>query len=68
MRHVADVKQAIHAFFHYVSFQEPAYAEQCRRILAIPSKRYERKRAAPTLAPLIDLVDPQPSPADGGVQ
>jgi site-specific recombinase XerD len=35
---------AIHAFFHYVSFQEPAHAEQCRRILAIPGKRYERKR------------------------
>jgi integrase/recombinase XerD len=35
---------AIHAFFHYVSFQEPAYAEQCRRILAIPSKRYERRQ------------------------
>jgi integrase/recombinase XerD len=34
---------AIHAFFQYVSFQEPAYAEQCRRILAIPSKRYERR-------------------------
>ena len=34
---------AIHAFFHYVSFQEPAHAEQCRRILAIPSKRYERR-------------------------
>jgi integrase/recombinase XerD len=37
---------AIHAFFHYVSFQEPAYAEQCRRILAIPSKRYERRLIA----------------------
>jgi site-specific recombinase XerD len=34
---------ALHAFFHYVSFQEPACAEQCRRVLAIPSKRYERK-------------------------
>jgi integrase/recombinase XerD len=34
---------AIHAFFHYVSFQEPACAEQCRRVLAIPSKRYERR-------------------------
>jgi site-specific recombinase XerD len=34
---------AIHAFFHYVSFQEPAHAEQCRRVLAIPSKRYERR-------------------------
>jgi integrase/recombinase XerD len=34
---------AIHSFFHYLSFQEPAYANQCRRILAIPSKRYERR-------------------------
>src|SRR5213593_982970 len=25
------------------SFQEPAYAEQCRRVLAIPSKRYGRR-------------------------
>ncbi len=35
---------AIHSFFHYVSFQEPAYADQCRRVLAIPSKRYERRQ------------------------
>jgi integrase/recombinase XerD len=35
---------AIHAFFQYVSFQEPAYANQCRRVLAIPSKRYERRQ------------------------
>jgi integrase/recombinase XerD len=35
---------AIHSFFHYVSFQEPAHAEQCRRVLAIPSKRYERRQ------------------------
>ena len=34
---------AIHSFFQYVSFQEPAHAEQCRRVLAIPSKRYERR-------------------------
>jgi site-specific recombinase XerD len=34
---------AIHSFFCYVSFQEPSYADLCRRILAIPSKRYERK-------------------------
>src|SRR2546423_7305931 len=34
---------AIHSFFHYVSFQEPARADQCRRVLAIPSKRYERR-------------------------
>ena len=35
---------AIHAFFQYVSFQEPAHAEQCRRVLAIPSKRYQRQQ------------------------
>jgi integrase/recombinase XerD len=34
---------AIHSFFHYVTFQEPAHADQCRRVLAIPSKRYERR-------------------------
>jgi len=34
---------AIHSFFQYVSFQEPARADQCRRVLAIPSKRYELK-------------------------
>jgi len=32
-----------HSFFQYVSFQEPARADQCRRVLAIPSKRYERR-------------------------
>jgi len=34
---------AVHAFFHYVSLQEPAYAAQCRRVLAIPGKRFERR-------------------------
>ncbi|HEY7330692.1 MAG TPA: tyrosine-type recombinase/integrase [Gemmataceae bacterium] len=34
---------AIHSFFHYVTFQEPAHFDQCRRVLAIPSKRYDRK-------------------------
>jgi integrase/recombinase XerD len=34
---------ALHSFFRYVSFQEPAHADRCRRFLAIPSKRYERR-------------------------
>ena len=34
---------AIHSFCRYVSFEEPSCADQCRRILAIPSKRYERR-------------------------
>jgi site-specific recombinase XerD len=33
---------AIHAFFRYVAISEPALALDCRRVLAIPSKRYER--------------------------
>jgi integrase/recombinase XerD len=37
---------AIHSFFRYVSFQEPGCADLCRRVLAIPSKRYERRPIA----------------------
>jgi integrase/recombinase XerD len=34
---------AIHAFFQYVAICEPALALHCQRVLAIPSKRYERR-------------------------
>jgi site-specific recombinase XerD len=47
---------AIHSFFHYVSFQEPARAEQCRRVLAIPSKRYERRQIEYLTAEEIDAM------------
>ena len=33
---------AIHSFFHYVALHEPTYSALCQRVLAIPSKRYER--------------------------
>jgi len=33
---------AIHAFFQFVTVQEPGLGLHCQRILAIPSKRYER--------------------------
>ena len=33
---------ALHAFFRYVALNEPAFALHCQRVLAIPSKRYER--------------------------
>ena len=33
---------ALHAFFRYVALAEPALSLQCQRILAIPSKRFER--------------------------
>jgi site-specific recombinase XerD len=37
---------AIHAFFRYVAISEPAHVDRCRRILAIPVKRHERRPIA----------------------
>ena len=34
---------ALHGFFRYVALAEPALSLQCQRILAIPSKRFERR-------------------------
>lgn len=34
---------AVHSFFRYVSFSEPQHALLCQQVLAIPSKRYDRK-------------------------
>lgn len=47
---------AVHSFFRYISFHEPAHAERCRRILAIPSKRYERKLIEYLLPDEIDAL------------
>jgi site-specific recombinase XerD len=47
---------AIHSFFQYVSFQEPAHAAQCRRVLAIPSKRYQRRQIEYLTAQEIDAL------------
>lgn len=33
---------ALHAFFRYVALNEPALTHHCQRILAIPTKRYDR--------------------------
>jgi integrase/recombinase XerD len=33
---------AIHSFFRYVALTEPAHALVCQRVLAVPSKRFER--------------------------
>ncbi len=33
---------ALHSFFRYVAFTEPAHAFLCQRVLAIPRKRHER--------------------------
>ena len=34
---------AIHSFFRYVALTEPAYALVCQRVLAVPSKRFEKR-------------------------
>jgi integrase/recombinase XerD len=34
---------AIHSFFQYVALEEPAHAWLCQRVLAMPSKRHERR-------------------------
>jgi site-specific recombinase XerD len=34
---------AIHSFFRYVALEEPAQAMLCQRVLAIPSKRHQRR-------------------------
>ena len=37
---------AIHSFFRFVALNEPAHALLCQRVLAMPSKRHERKPVA----------------------
>ncbi len=37
---------AIHSFYKYVALNEPAHALLCQRVLAMPSKRHERRPIA----------------------
>jgi len=37
---------AIHSFFRYLAFEEPAHGAQIQRVLAIPSKRFTRTLVA----------------------
>jgi site-specific recombinase XerD len=54
---------AIHSFFRYVSFTEPASADLCRRVLAIPSKRYERRSIEYLTREEIDAIIDAPDTA-----
>ena len=53
---------ALHAFFRYVALTEPAHALHCQRVLAIPSKRFERGivefLADEEIEALLDAPDP----------
>ncbi len=54
---------AIHSFFRYVAFNEPAYALLCQRILAIPNKRDERRPIEFLSREEIDALLAAPDPA-----
>lgn len=56
---------AVHAFFRYVSICEPAHADRCRRILAIPAKRHERRPIAFLQREEVDALLGVPDPATG---
>lgn len=34
---------ALRSFFRYVALREPVYSHQCQRVLAMPSKKYEKR-------------------------
>jgi site-specific recombinase XerD len=47
---------AIHSFFRYVAVAEPAHALLCQQVLAMPSKRHQRKTIAFLDAPEITAL------------
>jgi len=47
---------AIRSFFHYAAFEEPAYSGLIQRVLAMPSKRYEKKLVGFLTRPEIDAL------------
>lgn len=47
---------AVHSFFRYVALQEPGYSALIQRVLAIPTKRYERKPIEFLTPPEIDAL------------
>lgn len=54
---------AIHAFCRYVAISEPAHLDRCRRMLAIPVKRHERRPIAYLTGAEIDAVIAAPDVA-----
>ncbi len=47
---------AIHSFFRYVALQEPAHSATCQRVLAIPTKKGERKLVVSLTRPEQDAL------------
>lgn len=53
---------ALRAFFRYVALAEPSVSLQCKRILAIPSKRFERGSVAFLTEPEAHALVSAPNP------
>jgi integrase/recombinase XerD len=51
---------AIHAFFHFASLRAPSHSAMIQRVLAIPSKRYDRTPIAFLTAAEIDALRSAP--------
>jgi integrase/recombinase XerD len=47
---------AIRSFFRFASFEEPAYSAHIQRVLAIPSKRYDKRQVHFLTRPEIEAV------------
>jgi integrase/recombinase XerD len=47
---------AVHSFFCYAALQEPAHSALIQRVLAIPSKRFDRKQVESLTRPEVDAL------------
>lgn len=47
---------AIRSFFRFVSFEEPAYSALIQRVLAIPSKRHDKRQVHFLMRPEIEAI------------
>jgi len=47
---------AIHSFFHYIAFELPTHAAQIQRVLAIPSKRFNRPQVGFLSRPEVEAL------------
>ncbi len=53
---------AIHSFFRYAAFEEPAHAAQIQRVLAIPHKRFTRAMVRFLTRPEVEALLAAPDP------
>jgi site-specific recombinase XerD len=54
---------AVRSFFHYAAFSEPGHSALIQRVLAMPTKRYDRRPIAFLTRPEIDALLSAPDPS-----